>query len=282
VVTASYRATRDDVVYPVPVQDVACAASWTMEKAVGQGYTPSSLVVVGHSAGAHLAALATLAPGEFAGDCPATPVAPTGLVGLAGPYDLAAVERLAESFVGVPRSQAAEVWSSADPMHRAAGRPEVDVLLLHGDADRAVSSAVSREFAVALRDGGHDVTFEVLPGVDHLGLVVAAEVAGPVIARWVGEHSSWSGLCAPGSRALHAAHLRRRPIVDQHGIGTAARPSHDRVPAGRRDGVAARTEVPPPHDCRSVPALRPRGERPGSRGRGSGPAPINHRPGVPA
>jgi hypothetical protein len=95
------------------------------------------------------------------------------LVGLAGPYDLAAVEPLAEPFVGVPDHRAVDDWSSADPTRRAAGRREVDVLL-HGDADRTVSPAASREFAVTLRDGGHDVTLEVPPGVDHMGLVVAA------------------------------------------------------------------------------------------------------------
>lgn len=190
VVNASYRAARDDVVYPVPVQDVTCAASWAVEYAAEQGYAARSLVLVGHSAGAHLAALASLGPDEFADDCPAEPAAPTGLVGLAGPYDLSAVEGLAESLVGAPRSQAAEVWTSADPMRRAGDRPEVDVLLLHGDADRTVSPAVSREFAVALRHGGHDVTLDVLPGVDHMGLVVAADVAATVIARWVGEHAA--------------------------------------------------------------------------------------------
>ena len=189
VVNASYRTTTDHVLYPVPVQDVACAVSFAAQQAVGSGYSPEPLVVVGHSAGAHLAALAALAPEEFAGDCPAPSVAPTGLVGLAGPYDPVAVERFAESLLGAPRSDAAEIWTSADPVRRAAARPELDVLLVHGDADRTVAPALSRGFATALRDGGHGVTLSLLPDVDHMGVVVAADVTGPVIARWVRERT---------------------------------------------------------------------------------------------
>lgn len=73
----------------------------------------------------------------------------------------------------------------ADPIHRAGRRPELDVLLLHGEADRAVPPALSEVFAGALRDGGHDMTLRILPDVDHLGLVVAPEAAGPHIAQWV-------------------------------------------------------------------------------------------------
>jgi acetyl esterase/lipase len=189
VVNASYRAMTDHVLYPVPVQDVACAVSFAAQQAVGSGYSPEPLVVVGHSAGAHLAALAALAPEEFAGDCPAPPVAPTGLVGLAGPYDLVAVERFAESLLGAPRSDAADLWTSADPVRRAGARPELDVLLVHGDADRTVPPALSRDFATVLRDGGHDVTLSLLPDVDHMGVVVAAGVTGPVITRWIDERT---------------------------------------------------------------------------------------------
>ena len=58
----------------------------------------------------------------------------------------------------------------------AAQRPDVPVLLLHGDADEVVPTPFSTDFAAALSAGGHPVTLSILPGEDH-GEVYAAEVA---------------------------------------------------------------------------------------------------------
>lgn len=183
-VNATYRAAGDGVVYPVPVEDIACAVSWAAEQAGKEGVVPDPLVVAGHSAGAQLSALAALAPDEYAGDCPAPPSAPTGFVGLAGPYDLTAMEDVAQPLFGVSRAEDPESWRDADVGRRAAERPELDVLLLHGEDDTMVSPASSQVLASAMSDAGHDVTLTLVPGVDHLGLF-AADAAAPLIAEWV-------------------------------------------------------------------------------------------------
>ena len=75
-------------------------------------------------------------------------------------------------------------WDAANPVLLAGNRPEVPVLLLHGDADELVPAQFSTDFEAALRTGGHPVTLSVVPGVDH-GEVYSASVAAAPVAEWV-------------------------------------------------------------------------------------------------
>ena len=184
VVNARYRASGDGVAFPTPVEDVACAVSWASARAEEEGFRPEPLLLVGHSAGAHLAALAAQAPDDLPGDCPAAPAEPDAFVGLAGPYELAEVESLVVALFGAAREADPTGWDRADPIRRGAERPELDVLLLHGEDDTMVSPASSQVLASAMSDAGHDVTLTLVPGVDHLGLF-AADAAAPLIAEWV-------------------------------------------------------------------------------------------------
>jgi acetyl esterase/lipase len=184
VVNARYRAAGDGVVFPTPVEDIACAVSWAAARAEDEGYSPEPLVLVGHSAGAHLGVLAALSPREFRGDCPAAPVEPDAFVGLAGPYDLTEVEPLVQALLGATREADPTAWARADPLRRGTDRPELDVLLLHGTSDDAVAPGASDRLASALREGGHDVTLTLLPDVDH-DEVYAADTAAPLITDWV-------------------------------------------------------------------------------------------------
>ncbi|HEU4491858.1 MAG TPA: alpha/beta hydrolase [Jiangellales bacterium] len=184
VVNARYRAAGDGVAFPTPVEDVACAVSWASARAEEEGFRPEPLVLAGHSAGAHLAALAALAPGEFRGDCPGRPAEPDAFVGLAGPYELAEVESLVVALFGAAREADPAGWDRADPIRRGAERPELGVLLLHGTSDDAVAPEASAKLATALREGGHDVTLTLLPGVDHDEIYTAA-TAAPLITDWI-------------------------------------------------------------------------------------------------
>lgn len=178
------RAAEDEVLYPVPVEDVLCAVGFAAavgrESQVGAG----PVVVLGHSSGAHLAALAVLAVDDFSPACPEETVRPTALIGLAGPYDVDQVPDLAMTLFGAGRGEAPDMWDAGNPVLRAGSRPEVPVLLLHGEADDLVPVAFTTGFADALRDGGHDVSTVVIPGADHHE-IYAPEVSSVVIAEWV-------------------------------------------------------------------------------------------------
>ena len=62
VVMLTYRTAADAAFFPVPVHDVACGVGYAAGVLHAEGVQGSPVVIVGHSAGAHLAALVALAP----------------------------------------------------------------------------------------------------------------------------------------------------------------------------------------------------------------------------
>ncbi|WP_121257639.1 alpha/beta hydrolase [Nocardioides ferulae] len=177
-------AVDDDVVYPTPVEDVLCAVAAAVDRARAEGFAAGPVAVLGHSSGAHLAALAVLAVDDYSPDCEAPAVAPDALVGLAGPYDIAQVPEMAGALLGSSPDDDPATWEAANPVRRADLRPDVPVLLLHGEADDVVPADLTSQFAQALEDAGHPTTVELVPDVDHLGLF-AAVVAGEPVATWL-------------------------------------------------------------------------------------------------
>lgn len=182
VVTITYGTSGSGDRYPTPVLDVACAASYAAAQV-----PDLPVVLVGHSAGAHLASLAALQPPGTPDapddECPSPPHPADAVVGLAGPYDLAEVDFAVELF-GASREQEPTLWTEGNPVTWAQERPEVPFLLVHGDADSVVPTSFSTSFGQVLRGGGHDVVVEILPGVDH-GDVLQGDVVGDLLVRWV-------------------------------------------------------------------------------------------------
>ncbi len=119
--------------------------------------------------------------GDLAGRCD---LAPDAVVGLAGAYDVTALPDVAQALSGVPQARDPELWASGNPLEAATERPELPVLLLHGDADDVVPPAMTNDLAVALRDGGHSVDVVVLPGEDHTSVYSPEAVAQPLL-RWL-------------------------------------------------------------------------------------------------
>ncbi len=176
------RAGADGVVHPAPVEDVVCALADGVATARGAGIEPTRAVLLGHSSGAHLSAVATLDPARYTPTCDDPVVAPDALVGLAGPYDIRNFSDAAANLFADDATDA--TWDAANPVLLADNRPEVPVLLLHGDADELVAPQFSTDFADALRTGGHPVTLDVIPGVNH-GQVYSAAVAAQPVADWL-------------------------------------------------------------------------------------------------
>src|SRR5580765_8453503 len=88
VVTATHRPASAAVRFPIPVEDVACSVAFAVTWAAGLGRTGGPVIVLGHSTGAHLAALAVLRPSRFGVGCPSPSIDPDGLIGLSGTYDV--------------------------------------------------------------------------------------------------------------------------------------------------------------------------------------------------
>ncbi len=111
-------------------------------------------------------------------------VLPDALIGLAGPYDVSQVPDMAQALFGTTPERDPGTWASGNPVRRAALRPDVPVLLLHGDDDAVVPTSFTADFAARLKGAGHPVTMELVPGATH-GSVYSSAVAGPIITRWL-------------------------------------------------------------------------------------------------
>ncbi len=183
--TSHIRAAEDDVTYPVPVEDVLCAVSGVAADARTRGFRPTRVVVLGHSSGAHLAALAVLAFDDFDPECTSPVVEPDALIGLSGPYDVSRMPDEASALLGSWPDDDEATWQAANPVERAALRPDVPVLLMHGEEDDRVAVDFTTQFADALEAAGHPTTVDLVPDVDHLG-IFAADVAVDPIVEWLG------------------------------------------------------------------------------------------------
>lgn len=182
--TTTYRTAGEQSYFPTPVQDVACAVAHTVASVRDAGVEVGQVVVVGHSAGAQLAALVGLTGTSFADGCADEPVAADRVIGLAGPYDVVDAAAYATNLFGPELPDPAD-WGPGDPTELTDVRPDLPFLLVHGRQDTTVPPGATADFARRLDQDGHDVTTIYLDGVDHQ-TVYRADVAGPVIADWLG------------------------------------------------------------------------------------------------
>ncbi len=163
---ATYRTGNGG--YPESFEDVACAVRFASAEAPTYTTAAPPPLVVGHSAGAQLASVVALAGDAFAGDCPVPGSAlPAGFVGLAGPYDVSQFTLVLASYFGTRYEVDPTPWEQGSAFSYLAQNPDLEVLLIHGDADEVVPVDFSRQLADALDESGHAVTLEILPGADH-------------------------------------------------------------------------------------------------------------------
>jgi len=179
VVTITYGTAEQGDYYPGPVNDVACAVAFA-----AQEVPDVPVVLVGHSAGAHLVAVVGLVPDGDDPGCPYPRADADAVVGLAGPYDVTRVGGLAERLFDVPLSEEPSTWSEGNPHTWVAERPDLPFLLVHGDADAVVPLVFTEDLAAALADAGHPVTTQVLADVGHND-IYRPEVIADTLVRWI-------------------------------------------------------------------------------------------------
>ncbi len=184
VANATYRAADDGVRFPVPVDDIVCDVRAAVAAVGDAGYTPGPVVLVGHSSGAHLAAIASLDGDRYGAGCRYPPAPVDAFAVLAGPYDPVEVAGEAEALFGAPPGDAPDLWRQGDPTALVADRPSLPVFLAHGLADLLVPVESTSAFAAALRAAGHPVESHLMPGVDH-AQVYDPDVVGDELALWL-------------------------------------------------------------------------------------------------
>jgi acetyl esterase/lipase len=154
------------------MDDAAQATLWAAGNAERYDADPNRLYLMGHSAGAHMAALLTLDERYFAAAGRSAPRL-AGVVGLSGPYDFLPLrEPDVQDIFGPPA-----LYSDSQPINfvRADAPP---MLLVHGLRDDTVAPKNSRNLATALSALGVPVTLKLYHGVMHADTVAALSRPG--------------------------------------------------------------------------------------------------------
>ncbi len=160
-----YRLVPDATVEQ-QAQDVADAVAFLRGKADALGFDPNRIVLMGHSAGAHLVALAGTDMRYFA-KAGLPPDAVRGIIPLDGAaYDVAAQMKagpriMADTYAQAFGSDPAR-WKTLSPTMQAALPNAPGFLILH--VDREDGTAQSEALAAALRKTGTPVEIAALEG----------------------------------------------------------------------------------------------------------------------
>lgn len=150
--------------------DVAAAIAWLRANAAAFGFDPDRIVLMGHSAGAHLAALVATDPAYLAAaKVPLAAIAGVVLLDGAG-YDVA-------TQIASPRNVVAGMYNAAfgaDPARHAklsptvqAAPPNASAWLILPVATRGDSNAQSRGLAAALTRAGARAAVVPVPDTTH-------------------------------------------------------------------------------------------------------------------
>jgi len=157
VVIPDYR-VYPEIRFPTFVEDGARALNWVRDTVAADG---ARIFVMGHSSGAHMAALLALDPRYGQRDAVA------GFVGIAGPYDFLPFgsPRTAEVFEGTMDLAQTQPISFAGPN-------SPPTLLFHGAEDRTVYIRNSENLTTALRRSGAPARFVPSRDRGHIDIML--------------------------------------------------------------------------------------------------------------
>jgi acetyl esterase/lipase len=165
VVLPDYR-LYPQVRFPAFLEDAAQAVAWVQRHAGDYGGDPHRLVLMGHSAGAHMAAMLALNP-HYLRQAGADPHDVRGLIGLSGPYELTPNDATLHEIFAAPYTP--HDWQVL-PYVSAQAPP---TLLIQGGADEFVWPRNSEHLAAALRAQGVPVVLKIYAGRGHAATVAA-------------------------------------------------------------------------------------------------------------
>ena len=159
VVLPNYR-VYPEVRFPSFLDDAARSVAWVEQHAAEYGGDPHRIVLMGHSAGAHMAAMLAINHSYLA-QAGVDLHDIIGLIGLSGPYALAPNTDVLNTIFSAP-------YTTHDWQVIPYANSEVPpVLLIHGGADNLVWPSNSEDLARALRSRGVSVEVRIYPGKGH-------------------------------------------------------------------------------------------------------------------
>ena len=160
--------------FPSFVQDAALAVKWAKENVQNFAGDPNRIYLAGHSAGAHIVAMLAL-DAQYLKAVNLERNAVRAVVGMAGPYDIAAV---------FPQSPALQAVFGSDPKAWAATQPinfvdgtNPPMLLQHGLRDTTVNYQQSIELQQKILEKDGKVELKTYPKLEHEELIGAVSLS---------------------------------------------------------------------------------------------------------
>lgn len=171
-------------------QDIATAIATLRKDARQYGFDPSRIILMGHSAGAHLAALVSTDPRYLqAAGVPMSAIAATVLLDGAGydvPRQMAESKKLLGSLYEAAFTTDKARQTALSPVTHAAAPNGRNWLILHVES-RADAKAQSEALATALKRAGARVEVRAVPGSTHMTVNRDAGQAGTFVANQIAD-----------------------------------------------------------------------------------------------
>ncbi|WAC28751.1 alpha/beta hydrolase [Ancylobacter sp. SL191] len=147
--------------FPEFLDDAAASVRWARNHASAQGGDPDRLVLLGHSAGAHIAAMLALDP-QWLESVGLSPRDLAGMAGLAGPYDFLPLKDPVLQIIFGPETKR----DRTQPINFVA--PDAPpLLLIAGAKDRTVDPGNSTRLAERAARVGAQARAVIYPNLDH-------------------------------------------------------------------------------------------------------------------
>jgi acetyl esterase/lipase len=156
--------------WPGTLEDVRRAVEFARERAPEFDGDPARAIVLGHSAGGHLALWLSAEIGDLRGV-----ISLGGVASLRHAWELRLSNDAVGELMGGPPDRFPDRYAHADPEQRPTAVPRV---LIHGTADDIVPVEIVRKF-------GRNVRLVEIPDGDHFGLINPASADWPTVLREV-------------------------------------------------------------------------------------------------
>ncbi|HMP46875.1 MAG TPA: alpha/beta hydrolase [Sphingopyxis sp.] len=167
VVIPDYR-LHPEAHWPDFLEDGAAAVAWTRRHIAGFAGDSDRIALMGHSAGAYIAAMLALDPTWLRG-AGSDPAILRGVAGLAGPYDFLPMGKGGSADKAMGNIRPAE---RTQPIAHARGDAP-PLWLASGEEDEKVRPRNSRNLAAAIERAGGEAMLRLYPGMGHTGIVMA-------------------------------------------------------------------------------------------------------------
>ncbi len=182
VAVINYRLSPE-VVHPEHARDVARAVAWLYRNSGRYGWSPGRIYLVGHSAGAHLAALVAVDP-TYLQALGLRPDIIKGVVAISGVYDL--------TLGGVTAKMLYEPVFGSDPRVLTEASPALQLtknsppfLVLYAQNDLPSLDVQARRFQRALKQAGIQAKVAMIPARDHVSIISGLAREGDPVRKMV-------------------------------------------------------------------------------------------------